>query len=113
MVDHQETTNNYYEFLEYLEKPTMTLSEMLKLNGSTVPPSIAAKIFGQLVGAIAYMHANGFGHRDLKPDNIMVNPQTLHVTLIGPSFLFAFVLLLSRTHSPVRLWICDANECSL
>jgi len=86
MVDHQETTNHYYEFLEYLEKPTMTLSEMLKLNGATVAPSIAAKIFGQLVGAIAYMHANGFGHRDLKPDNIMVNPQTLHVTLIDFGF---------------------------
>jgi len=93
MVDHQETTNNYYEFLEYLEKPTMTLSEMLKLNGSTVPPSIAAKIFGQLVGAIAYMHANGFGHRDLNPDNIMVNPQTLHVTLID----FGFA---TRTNAP-------------
>lgn len=83
MIDHQETSGHYYEFLEYLEKPAMTLSELLKLNNSTVPPSIAAKIFGQLISALAYMHARGFGHRDLKPDNIMVNPQTLHVTLIG------------------------------
>lgn len=87
MIDHQETSGYFYEFLEYIEKPAMTLTDLLKINGSTLPPSIATKIFAQLVGALSYMHANGFGHRDLKPDNIMVNPQTLHVTIIGKFYL--------------------------
>jgi len=93
MVAHQETSSYYYEFLEYLEKPTMTLTDLLKLSGSHLTVSITTAIFSQLVSAISYLHARGFGHRDLKPDNIMVHPQTLHVTIID----FGFAM---RTNAP-------------
>jgi len=86
LLAYQETSTFYYEFLEYLDKPVMTLTELLKLSGSTLAPSIVTTIFAQLVGATAFLHMNGFGHRDLKPDNIMVHPQTLHVTLIDFGF---------------------------
>jgi len=49
LVGHQETKNNFYEFLEYLEKPVMTLSELMKANGGTLSPTIALNIFAQLV----------------------------------------------------------------
>jgi len=93
LLAHQETSSYYYEFLEYLEKPTMTLTDLLKLSGTHLTVSITTAIFSQLVSAISYLHARGFGHRDLKPDNIMVHPQTLHVTIID----FGFAM---RTNAP-------------
>jgi serine/threonine protein kinase len=86
LIGSRETTDNYYEFLEYLEKPALTLTELLKQAGNILEPTMIVRIFSQLVSAVAHMHARGFGHRDIKPDNIMVHPQSLHVTLIDFGF---------------------------
>ena len=34
---------------------------------------VAAKIFGQIIEALSYFHEIHIAHRDLKPDNIMVD----------------------------------------
>jgi serine/threonine protein kinase len=36
----------------------------------------------QIIKALAFCHERGIAHRDIKPDNIRINPETKHVTLI-------------------------------
>jgi len=39
-------------------------------------------IFHQLVSAVSYLHSKGWVHRDLKPDNVVFDPQTGQIKLI-------------------------------
>lgn len=57
------------------------LLELLNEYGGRMPEPVAAFFFQQLVRAVQFMHANGFCHRDIKPDNCMVDraTQTLKV----------------------------------
>ncbi|TKR71979.1 hypothetical protein L596_019507 [Steinernema carpocapsae] len=38
------------------------------------------EVFGQLLGAVGYLHARGFAHCDLKPENVLVK-NTAHVKI--------------------------------
>ena len=51
LIDHQETSSHYYEFLEYLDKPVMTLTELLKANGGRLAPPVILTILKQLVSS--------------------------------------------------------------
>lgn len=42
----------------------------------------ALTIFWNILSAIEAIHAQGIAHRDLKPDNIMVDPNTLRTTIL-------------------------------
>ena len=55
--------------------PGPTLSEWLKDRQDPVPPRLAARIVAQLASAIAHAHARGVLHRDLKPGNVILEPQ--------------------------------------
>jgi len=88
LVHYQETDSNYYILIEYHGKPTLTLTELLQNNGATLELPVAINIFSQVASAIAYMHSCGFGHRDIKPDNILYNPINGHVTLIDFGFAY-------------------------
>ncbi len=46
-----------------------------------VPPAEVIAWLEQLASALAYLHARGIRHRDVKPSNVLVNPQG-HVTLV-------------------------------
>jgi MAP kinase interacting serine/threonine kinase len=50
----------------------------------------AARIVSELAGALAYLHARGVAHRDLKPDNV----------------------LCTNTNSPCSVKLCDFDLCS-
>lgn len=47
------------------------LSELIK--GGKVGPTRATKILRQVASAVAYVHENGLIHRDLKPQNILID----------------------------------------
>jgi len=52
-----------------------------------------AQILQQICRAVRYLHAQGFAHRDLKLENILVDPLTLKITIID----FGMAVNLSTT----------------
>jgi serine/threonine-protein kinase len=68
----------YYIVMEYMEGKTLKAAIKEKEN---LPVVQALKIFSQLLGGIAYAHAQGVVHRDIKPSNIFLTG--LQVAKIG------------------------------
>lgn len=60
----------HYLVMEYISG--RTLKEYIQTNGP-LPVESAAAIMQQLVSAIAHAHHNGIIHRDIKPQNVLMN----------------------------------------
>lgn len=70
MYDVGDEDENYYLVMEYVEG--MTLKEYIQQH-SPVSLDNAVKIMSQLTSAISHAHHNGIIHRDIKPQNILVD----------------------------------------
>lgn len=69
LIGHGEYQNQYpFVILEYVEGATLSTA-MKELPAN---PKRAVKMFLQIVEAVEHAHTNEVFHRDLKPDNVMV-----------------------------------------
>jgi PAS domain-containing serine/threonine kinase len=59
----------------------MDLFEFIDRQRRPIDEALASYIFRQLVGAVAYLHAHGVVHRDIKDENVVIN-ESFHVKLI-------------------------------
>lgn len=73
VYDVGEADGRDYLSMAYVEG--QTVSELIKKNGP-LPASHAAKIVRQVALAMAHAHDHGFVHRDLKPDNIVIEKES-------------------------------------
>ncbi len=74
---HMHADKHYFEPLEYFVLPCLEaeLRQILhppRQSASQLGVEEALAISAQLIRGCAYMHAAGYCHRDIKPDNIMV-----------------------------------------
>lgn len=69
IYDYGDCDDRPYMVMEYINGPS--LRDVLKKRG-VLPPLEAADIMLQLTDALALAHSNGIIHRDVKPQNIMV-----------------------------------------
>lgn len=69
-IDLAEDDENYYLFMEYCRGAS--LQSMLNRDGM-INERLIPIIFKQLIQALSYLHTNKIAHRDIKPDNIIIN----------------------------------------
>jgi serine/threonine protein kinase len=88
-----ESDHYYLIVMEYIEGET--LSQLINSN-SVLTECQARRIFTQLIELTSFLHQNNIFHRDIKPDNIIVQPD-LNIKLIdfglsssNPNFLSTF-----------------------
>lgn len=94
MMSKPPYCKNVVEMLEWFEThnfiilvlerpiPCMNLSEFCKLYDCRLPEPVAREVMRQVVLAVCHCCKRGVFHRDIKLENILVNPDTLEVKLI-------------------------------
>ena len=72
IFDRGETNGSYFIVMEYVEG--RTLKELIRSRGPC-PIPVAIAYTRQILGALRYAHRSGLIHRDIKPHNVIVDPE--------------------------------------
>ena len=107
-VEHVEENKKpiLYLVFEYLDTDLKKYMDMTgKGPSNPLPKSIVKSFMYQLVEGVAHCHKHGVLHRDLKPQNLLIdkNTNTLKIADLGLGRAFS-IPLKSYTHEIVTLW---------
>jgi len=81
IFDRGEADGSYFIVMEYVEGKT--LKELIRSRGFC-PIPVAIAYTRQILSALRYAHRNGVIHRDIKPHNVIVDPEgVIKVTDFG------------------------------
>ncbi len=72
IFDRGETEGSYFIVMEYVEG--RTLKELIRSRGPC-PVPVAIAYTRQILSGLRYAHRNGVIHRDIKPHNVIVDPE--------------------------------------
>jgi serine/threonine-protein kinase len=72
IYDRGEAEGTYYIAMEYLDG--RSLKELILARGGA-PVSVAVDYARQILSALRFAHRNGIVHRDIKPHNVLVDPE--------------------------------------
>src|SRR5437764_1693906 len=72
IYDRGEAEGTYYIAMEYLDG--RSLKELILARGPA-PMSVAVDYARQILSALRFAHRNGIVHRDIKPHNVLVDPE--------------------------------------
>ena len=75
-VDHHETVQWLYIVMEYVRFGDLSTWTR---TGSAMPEYMSMHVARQMLQAIDYLHKRGITHRDLKPDNVLMESDCPYV----------------------------------
>lgn len=81
MLDWQDDPDHYLIVMER-PVPSMDMGKFLKCSGGVLSEQIAQYIMWQIIYAANFCCYRGVFHRDIKLENVLVNPTTLEIKLI-------------------------------
>lgn len=94
------TRDSLYLVFEYLE---YDLKKYLKAKGTGLSPEMVKSFTYQLLKGIDYCHARRIMHRDLKPQNLLIDGNTIKLADFGLARAFGLPIK-TYTHEVVTLW---------
>ena len=62
------------------------LFDFIALEKKAFPENIAKTLFGKIASTVNKMHSKGYAHRDLKLENILIDPKSLEVIISDLGF---------------------------
>src|SRR5215469_3353557 len=92
LLDYGEEGARFYLVMPYYQG---AFREVLQLRGELPLPEVAA-VIAQVASALDYAHAHGLIHRDVKPENILLDGE-------GRALLTDFGISKSEPNAPERL----------
>lgn len=103
--DFFEANNTAYIIMEYIEGTT--LRELVRQKGCPIPPSELFPIIQPLFQTLSVMHENGLIHRDISPDNMMLEHGSIRLLDFGcarESFAsdYTMTIMLKNGYSPIE-----------
>lgn len=78
----EQHQNSYYLILE--DTPFIPLEKLMRMRKLSISENLSIAI--NLVKAVSDLQAHDLIHKDIQPDNILVDPERLHVKLTGFNF---------------------------
>ena len=78
-----KVSDDLYFVFEFLDKNIFQLYTDARDKGKSLPESEIRSIIYQVASGLAYMHKNGFFHRDMKPENLLINNDVLKIADFG------------------------------
>ncbi|KAG0238278.1 Cyclin-dependent kinase catalytic subunit, partial [Mortierella sp. GBA43] len=105
LLDIIHDENRLYLVFEFLELDLKKYMDTLPTTGiSGLPPDQVKEYLYQLIRGVEYCHARRILHRDLKPQNLLID-ETRNLKLADFGLARAFgIPLRSHTHEVVTLW---------
>nr|XP_023019629.1 cyclin-dependent kinase 2-like [Leptinotarsa decemlineata] len=101
LLDVMQTTDKLYLVFEYLD---LDLKRYLDNTRWTMEAELVRSYMKQLVEALAYLHSHRILHRDLKPQNLLVDKEG-HIKLADFGLSRSFSLpTRTYTHEVVTMW---------
>ncbi|KAF7708835.1 hypothetical protein HF521_017892 [Silurus meridionalis] len=105
ILEWYEEPSCYYIVLERPE-PCENLHQFCNRYGSCLPETVAGLVMVQLIDALKHCKRRGILHRDVKPENIMVQTDTLNVKLID----FGCEALIKDTYKEFTGILSESSE---
>lgn len=107
-VELMESDSKFYFVMEHCAGGD--LAEYVAHHGGRLPECQAATVVSTLVDVLAFLHANGVVHRDVKPSNVLLRDQNRLDTLCLADYASCHVELSETTANPSTLTTTTTEE---